>query len=169
MSEEKKEKSQQNVEKIKVGFIVDAVNENVLATVKKQKMSMINLRILAKLEKEINDEFAIYRKVVNDYILQNGVGEGQDKKIDTSNQIAIKEFTQHIIDLRNQDSNVDKLSKPLFTEKDLEEKNMELSLIESRIYFKFGIINIDPDEGLYTDKSEEEITEEIQESEVSEE
>ena len=53
---------------IKVGIVTEAVNEGAIRTLKKMKTSMVNIRVIVKLEKQINDEMKIYQESINEYI-----------------------------------------------------------------------------------------------------
>ncbi len=155
--------------KVSVGMIVDAVNEGVFRALKKIKTSMVNIRTIVKLEKQTNDEIKIYQESINEYILQNGTGEGTDKKIDTSNPVIRNNYIAHVMELRNSDSDIVVLSKSIFSEKDLETKGIELSAEEAVVFNAYGLTNIDLGEeddqvDEETPEAEEE-TEEITEEE----
>ncbi len=155
--------------KVPVGMIVDAVNEGVFRALKKIKTSMVNIRTIVKLEKQTNDEIKIYQESINEYILQNGTGEGTDKKIDTSNPVIRNNYIAHVMELRNSDSDIVVLSKPIFSEKDLEAKGIELSAEEAIIFNAYGLTDIDLGEDEEIDESEESPEAEEETEEITEE
>ena len=150
--------------KVPVGIAVDAVNEGTIRTLKKIKTSMVNIRIFAKLEKQINEEVKLYQEAVNQYIILNGVGEGDKSKIDTSNPVARNAYIAHVMELRNSDSDILQMSKPIFSEKDFESKGIELSMEEVVVFNGFGITKIDL--GLDDEENTEEISEKEEEKEL---
>lgn len=131
-------------EKIEVGTVVDASTEAVFVQLKKLKTSLTNLRLIAKMEKDLNVEFTIYREAINTYIIQNGDGETPETmKLDLSNDATREAYVGHVVSLRQEKTDIDKLHKAIFTEAQIEEKGIELSLNEALIYGKLGIVPFD--------------------------
>ncbi len=156
---------------IKVGIVKEAVNEGAIRNLKKMKTSMVNIRVIVKLEKQINDEMKIYQESINEYIMQNGTGEGNESKIDTSNPIIRNAYIAHVLELRESDTDIIKMSKPMFSEKDFETKGIELSAEEVMIFNGLGITNIDLglDDKESEEESDKESDEDIEKEEIPEE
>jgi len=150
--------------KVPVGIVVDAVNEGTIRTIKKIKTSMVNIRSIVKLEQQVNEEVKLYQESINQYIMLNGIGEGDASKIDTSNPVARNAYVAHVMELRGSDTDITKMSKPMFSEKDFESKGIELSAEEVVIFNGFGItaieLGLDEPEEIPEEISKEELTEE---------
>lgn len=128
---------------VKMGTIVDGVDNQTLRTARKIKTSMANIRTIVQLDKKMNEERQIYRDSLNDYILQNGNGQGDQKRINVQDPVERMKFAEAILELREQETSIEKLSDPIFTEEFLEEKGVELDADEVIIFNQLGITDID--------------------------
>jgi hypothetical protein len=126
--------------RIKVGVIVDAVNEGVIREIKKLKTSVKNIRTISKLEQECNNEMRLYQTMQNDYIMENGMGEGMEKRIDVNDPIQKQAYLNFLMGARENNSDITKFSKPLFTIDELDEKGFEMSTTEAQILGDIGVI-----------------------------
>ena len=153
---------------VKVGIVVDSVNTGSFAAAKKIKTSLKNVRTLVTMEKAITDEMKLYQEAMNTYITTNGEGEGDKAKIDTSNPVTRNKYIAHVIEVREENTTIEKLNKPIFNLDELEKKGIEFSADEATLLGKFGIIDFDMDieEGEESDEKEV-IEEEVEIDEIA--